>query len=77
MENPAVSDNNPANPDNWRPSKPLRPKRVRMFKDDVVAENTTLKARVKALENWISNFKELPTHKRIKLAFNLDKETTP
>jgi len=74
MENPAVRENNTM--DNTGTYARNKPKRVRMFKDDVVAENERLKMKVHELEAWISNFKALPTHKRIKLAFNINKETT-
>jgi len=69
MENPAISENNHMDPHGTY--KRNRPKRVRMFKDDVVAENERLKIKVKELETWISNFKQLPTMKRVKFAFNV------
>ena len=75
MENPAVRENNPMDP--YETYKRNRPKRVRMFKDDVVAENERLKMRVSELEKWIKNFKELPTMRRVMLAINVNKEGTP
>lgn len=75
MENPAVRENNPMDP--YETYKRNRPKRVRMFKDDVVTENERLKMRVSELEKWIKNFKELPTMRRVMLAINVNKEGTP
>lgn len=70
MENPAVSANNPMNPDNHPPAEPARHKKRRcsMYKDEVVAENAALKIRVHELETRIRNFRELPTMRRIMFA---------
>jgi len=48
-------------------------RRVKAFKEEVVAENAVLKIKIHELETWIKNFKQLPTMRRIMFAAKVTK----